>query len=83
MSEHNRALLMNMRTRQSPFCIHISGENFQSRRKGVFELRRIIEHCDIYAIKFMKFHLIIGFDRSEFLRPFFRYCLSSIASLAM
>ena len=31
-------------------------------RQGVFELRRIIEHCGHFAIKFVKFHLIIGFE---------------------
>ena len=53
-------------------------------RQGLFELRRIIEHCGLYAIKFMKFHLIIGFGsrfRPEFLRPFFHFNLSSIAKL--
>ena len=33
--------------------------------QGVFELRRLIEDYGIYAIKFMKFHLIFGLFESR------------------
>ena len=53
--------------------------------QGVFELRRITEHWhlwdQIYEISFD--HWVRVPFRPEFLRPFFRYCLSSKPSLSL
>ena len=61
MREHNRTLLAVYENTFSSLYPHF-WRKLSIGRQGVFELRRLIEHCDIYAMKFMKFHLIIGFE---------------------
>ena len=64
MREHNRTLLDVYENTFSTLYSHF-WRKLSIGRQGVFELMRLIEHRDIYAIKFLKFHLIIGLFESR------------------
>ena len=85
MCEHNTALLdENENTSVSPLYPHF-WRKLSIGRQVVYELRRLIGHCDMHAIKFYEIsfdHWVIRVPfRPGFLRPFFRYCLSSTAKM--
>ena len=76
MCEYSRTLLDEYQNTFSPQCPHF-WRKLSIWRQVMFELRRLIEYCDFYAIKLMKFNLNRGWKQMSLICTVWLCYLSS------